>query len=133
MLWLDKSSLNYSDDYFLRNFYSIKISSLRQEHGHQMSYINILISSNRPVAEIPQCTSPISHYASCCNRNAHMCAHLCYKTVHCGICVQCIVGFDRCFYFGVRNRSPSHKTNLRFLNNSIMSLMLPKQIQHYKS
>ena len=28
-------------------------------------------SSNRPVAQIPQCTSPISHNAPFCNRNVH--------------------------------------------------------------
>ena len=40
----------------------------------------------RPVAQIPQCTLPISHNAPFCNRNVHTCAHLCYKMVHCGIC-----------------------------------------------
>ena len=45
-----------------------------------------------PVAQIPQCTSPISNNASSCNRNVHMCAHFCYKMVHCGIWDQCIVG-----------------------------------------
>ena len=40
---------------------------------------------NRPISQIPQCTSPISHNASFCNRNVHMCAHFCYKMVHCGI------------------------------------------------
>ena len=49
-------------------------------------------SGNRPVAQIPQCTSPISHNASFCNRNVHMCAHFCVKMVHCGIFVKCIVG-----------------------------------------
>ena len=40
----------------------------------------------RPVAQIPQCTSSISHNAPFCNRNVYMCAHFCYKMVHCGIC-----------------------------------------------
>ena len=48
---------------------------------------------NRPVAQIPQCTRPISHDAPFCNRNVHTCAHFCYKIVHCGISVWCIVGF----------------------------------------
>ena len=37
--------------------------------------------SNRPVAQIPKYTSPISHNAPFCNRNVHMCAHFCYETV----------------------------------------------------
>ena len=37
--------------------------------------------SNRPVAQIPKCTSPISHNAPFCSRNVHMCAHFCYETV----------------------------------------------------
>ena len=47
---------------------------------------------NRPVSQIPQCTSPISHNAPFCNRNVHICAHFCYKMVHCVIFVWCIVG-----------------------------------------
>ena len=30
-------------------------------------------------------TFPISHNTLFCNRNVHMCAHFCYKMVHCGI------------------------------------------------
>ena len=44
-----------------------------------------LCVQNRPVAQIPQCTSPISHNAPLCNRNVHTCAHFCYRVVHCGI------------------------------------------------
>ena len=47
------------------------------------------------IAQISKCTSPISHNAPFCNRNVHMCAHFCYKIVHYGIFVQCIVGFVR--------------------------------------
>ena len=46
-------------------------------------------------AHIPWCTSPISHNVLFCNRNAYTCAHFCCKIVHCGIFVQCIVGFVR--------------------------------------
>ena len=48
---------------------------------------------NRSAAQIPQCVSPVSHNAPFCNRNVHMCAHFCYKMVHCGIFVWCIMGF----------------------------------------
>ena len=52
---------------------------------------------------IPQSTSPTSLHtpapyptnAQFCNRNVRICAHFCYKTVHCGIFVWCIVGFVR--------------------------------------
>ena len=48
-------------------------------------------------AQIAQYTSPISHHSPFCNENMHMYAHLCYKLVHCGIFVCCIVGFwDGC-------------------------------------
>ena len=46
------------------------------------------ISSNKPVAQIPQCTSPKSHNAPFWKRNVHLYAHLCYKMVHCGISVM---------------------------------------------
>ena len=54
--------------------------------------------ANRPVSEIPQYTSPISHNAPLCNRNVHMCAHIYHKMVHYGIYVWCIVGLVRCVY-----------------------------------
>ena len=54
------------------------------------SFLNHL--PNRPVSQIPQCTCVISHNAIFCNRNVHMCAHFCYKMLHCGIFVKCIVG-----------------------------------------
>ena len=62
-----------------------------------------IVSWNRTLTQIPQCTSPISHNAPFCNRNVHMCAHFCYKTVHCGIFVWCIVGFVRCLFRGIFN------------------------------
>ena len=52
-------------------------------------------SQSRLITQIPQCTNPISHNAPLCNKNVHICAHFCYKMVHCGIFVQCIVGFVR--------------------------------------
>ena len=44
-------------------------------------------------------TSSTSHNAPFCNRNVHICAHFCYKTVHCGIFVWCIVRFVRLIYY----------------------------------
>ena len=56
--------------------------------------------SNRPISQIPGCICAIiSHNASFCNRNVHMCAHFCYKMMHCGIFVSCILGFVRCVYW----------------------------------
>ena len=43
--------------------------------------------NNRPISQIPECICAISHNATFCNRNVHMCAHFCYKMVHCGIIV----------------------------------------------
>ena len=53
------------------------------------------------VPQIPWCTSPISHNAPCCSRNVRMCAHFCYKMVHCGIFIWCIVGFV-CWVYKLR-------------------------------
>ena len=38
-----------------------------------------------------------SHIPQCpmCNKNVHMCEHFCYKMVHCGILVKCIMGCVR--------------------------------------
>ena len=48
-----------------------------------------------PVAQIPQCTSLISHNALLCKRNVHTRTQICYKMLHCGIFVRCIVRFLR--------------------------------------
>ena len=48
---------------------------------------------NRPIWQITQCIRQISHNVSFCNRNVHICAHFCYKMIHCGIWNRCIVGF----------------------------------------
>ena len=40
-----------------------------------------------PNSRIPHCTSTISHNVPFCNRNVHICAHFCYKMVHCAIFV----------------------------------------------
>ena len=55
---------------------------------------------NRPISQIPKYICAISHNAAFCSRNVHMCAHFCYKMVHCGIFVWCIVGFVRWVYWG---------------------------------
>ena len=47
----------------------------------------------------PQCTSLTSHNVPFCSRNVHMYAHFCYKMVHCGIFVKCIVGLARGFHW----------------------------------
>ena len=47
-----------------------------------------LLHSQVAIFTIPQCSSPISHNASFCNRNVDMCARFCYKMVHCGIFVM---------------------------------------------
>ena len=69
--------------------YAENVSTPGRRHVHS------LWPHNWPNSQIPQCTSPISHNAPFCNRNVHTCAHFCYKMVHCGIFVSCIVGFVR--------------------------------------
>ena len=61
-------------------------------------YVQLLLT-NRPISQIPQCTSSISHNAPFCNRNVHMCAHFCYKMGHCGILIRCIMGSVRWVYY----------------------------------
>ena len=51
---------------------------------------------NRHFAQIPQCTRPISHNASFCNKISH------YKMVHCGIFASCIVGFGKWVYWSMQ-------------------------------
>ena len=41
--------------------------------------------------KIRQCTNPICHNASFCNKNVRMCAHLWYKMVYCRKFVWCFV------------------------------------------
>ena len=51
------------------------------------------VACNRPISQIPKCICAISHNATFCDRNVHMCAHLLQNgalwdicLVHCGIC-----------------------------------------------
>ena len=46
----------------------------------------------KPIPQTLQCIRHIFHNTPFCNRNAHTCAHFCYKMVHCGIWDWCIVG-----------------------------------------
>ena len=61
---------------------------------------------NRLVARILQCISPTSHNAPLCNRNVHTCAYFCYKVVHSGIFVRCIIGFTKCICTDNRHPKP---------------------------
>ena len=55
--------------------------------------VHILLFLHRFVAQIPECTSPISHNTPFCIRNVHVCGHFCYKILQCRIFVRCIVRF----------------------------------------
>ena len=57
--------------------------------------------SDRTVSQIPQCTSLISHNAPFCNRNVHMCAHFCYKMVHCGMSDRCIFSICETIFINI--------------------------------
>ena len=54
------------------------LSKLLTTYPIAMGYVVSSVDQKRPAAQIPQCTSPISH-------NGHMCAPFCYK--------WCIVGY----------------------------------------
>ena len=41
------------------------------------------------------------HNGPICNRNVHICAHFCYKMVHCGMFVWCIMGLVRWVYLSL--------------------------------
>ena len=58
-----------------------------------------VMPANRSISQISQCIRQISHNTSFCNRNVHICAHFCYKILHCGIWDCCIVGFVRWAYW----------------------------------
>ena len=73
-------------------------------------------SCNRPLVQIPQCTSPVSYSAPFCNRNVHICAHFCYRLLHCGIFVWCIMGFVRWVYCAI------HDEKLYLLRQLLSSL-----------
>ena len=72
-------------------------------------------------AQIPENTSPISQNAPFCNRNAHTCAHFCYKMVYSGILVWCIVGFVRWVYCRKRYQSLKNVKKLHNLNETNFS------------
>ena len=113
-LWRYVGQLNI----VLLDHYSYDISYTVQCHYHMVNFIqNIhnrqpitqgvmgchnssgeLWGAYRHVAQIPQCTIPISHNAPFCNRNVHVCTFLLQNSalwyiylMHCGICKICIL------------------------------------------
>ena len=66
-------------------------------NGQQKQVDGAAASSIDPL-KIPQCTRTICHNAPLCNRNVHMCAHFCYKVVHCGTFGRRIIEFVRWIY-----------------------------------
>ena len=84
---------------------------LRRHHAHHdatVMHVNFL--PNRLVARILQCISPTSHNAPLCNRNMHTCAYFCYKVVHSGIFVWCIMGLRDSSV--LTTDTPSHDVSL---------------------
>ena len=73
------------------NLCAEKLTRWITTQGHNNTELYLLHKfHNPPVLYI------LSHnHAPSCNRNVHMCAHFCYKMVHCGIFIWCIVGFGR--------------------------------------
>ena len=86
---------NYEIDYWGVQPYCNHVTPLWYA---KLSHEYRILPSHRLVAQIPQCSSPISHNAPFCNRNVHMCAHFYYKMEHYGIFVYCIIVFVRSVY-----------------------------------
>ena len=85
---------------------NIRCTYINQNHGHCDSSVNMICAAStcriyRRLAQIPQCTSPISHNAPFCISNVHICTHFWYKRVQYGISAGCLVGFVKWVYFDV--------------------------------
>ena len=65
------------------------------QFGQYASVIKPRLCLKRPISQIPQCSSPISHNASFCNRNVHISVTkwciMGYGTDACGICARGLV------------------------------------------
>ena len=75
---------------------------IEQPHRFNIALVTsvIVFACNRPISQIPQCITQISHNnAPFCKRNVHMCAHFCYKMLHCGIWHRCILEFVKWVYY----------------------------------
>ena len=60
---------------------------------HLVKSLQLVSRSSNSKRPISQCIRQISHNALFSKRNVHICAHFCYKMVHCEIRDCCIVGF----------------------------------------
>ena len=67
-------------------------------HSHQILLSAKVPSGDGPISQIPQCIRQISHNATFCNRNVHMCTFLLQNAalwdmgiVHPGICEVCLL------------------------------------------
>ena len=76
--WLDTEQ---ATNHYLYWCWSIQIyNAMRCHQRSLLVHVSNLIQI--------QCTSLIFHNAPFCSRNVHMCAHFCYKMVHCGTFVH---------------------------------------------
>ena len=88
--WFTRIILISQDDLRIQLF---KCTS-KHKNSHLTMILNkhekVMKRSNITFAQTPQCTSPVSHNASFCNRKVHIpCAHFCYKMERYGIFNQC--------------------------------------------
>ena len=81
------SSLVITSRWFATSHLAVP-ASVRLVYWNTISY---LLWTNSPISQILWCITLISHNAPFFNRNVHMCAHFCYKMVHCGIWEWCMV------------------------------------------
>ena len=88
------NKIDKSDHFYKLTYLALPIGewALKCIRGHPVQPQSLQVSVRVEQGQlIIQCNRLISHNAPLCNRNVHMCAHFCYKLVHCGIWDLCIV------------------------------------------
>ena len=99
--------------------------------------------TNRPISQIPQSIKQTSHSAPFCNRKVHICAHFCYKMVHCGIWNWCIVGFGQQVCLKTLNifdkwtsfqmTFPLHFVERKWFAVHRSSLLTPRRLRNFRA
>ena len=69
----DRSRLSCSSVYIVIKYLFV-FAATTEKLDDWVCYNETLLRTCKPVAQIPQCASPISLYTPFCNRNVHMCA-----------------------------------------------------------
>ena len=97
----------------------------------------------RPISLIPECTCPISHNATLCNRNVHMCTFLLQNgalwdmgLMHCGTCTIGPIDNQHLFRLGIgTDHVTSHYLNQWWQNSLLTQVCItkPQWVERYES